>query len=217
MKKFNLINFFLILGLISACASASNIKGNGNYKKETRDVSNFNTVVLEGSFSVFIEYSKNESLEIEAEENILPHIITEKIGNTLKIYTEENVYSTKAIKVRIGSDNISMVDLNGSGKVEITDFQNENLELELNGSGKMYVDGETENFEIQINGSGKVDSKKFTAENVEVEINGSGKVEIYSKKSIKSEVNGSGKIIYYGNPNEISNSVNGSGKIVKGS
>ncbi|KAA3601538.1 MAG: DUF2807 domain-containing protein [Calditrichaeota bacterium] len=217
MKKFNLINFFLILGLISACASAKNIKGNGNVVAEKRNVSNFEKVVVDGSFKVFIEHSKNETLEIEAEENILPHIISEVRGDVLRIYTENNVQTTETIKVRIGSDEVDYVELNGSGKIEIDNFQNDRLSVEMNGSGKIYANGKTKDFDVEINGSGKVESQNLKAENVDVEINGSGKVEISSERSINSDINGSGKIIYHGNPTNISNSVNGSGKIVKGS
>ncbi len=217
MKKFNLINFFLILGLISSCASAKNINGNGNVIAEKRNVSNFEKVVVDGSFKVFIEHSKNETLEIEAEENILPHIVSEVRGNVLRIYTEDDVRTTETIKIRIGSDEVEYVELNGSGKIEINNFENDKLGVEMNGSGKIYANGKTKDFEVEINGSGKVETKNLKAENVDVEINGSGKVEIRSERSINSDVNGSGKIIYHGNPTIISNSVNGSGKIVKGS
>ena len=68
----------LIIGLFSsACGGAETIQGSGNVTSESRNVSNFNEVELQGIGNLTVQQTGSESLTIEAEENIIPYLKTE--------------------------------------------------------------------------------------------------------------------------------------------
>ena len=62
----------LVTGLFSvACGPV--VLGSGNITSESRDVSDFNEVGLEGVGTLTIEQTGSETLTIEADDNIIPY------------------------------------------------------------------------------------------------------------------------------------------------
>ena len=87
---------FLTIGLLcvlafsfSTACLVSTVRGSGNVISETRSVANFENVSLSGIGTLYIIEGDEESLEIEAEDNLLEHIETEVRGRTLEIKIEE--------------------------------------------------------------------------------------------------------------------------------
>ncbi|HWL48440.1 MAG TPA: DUF2807 domain-containing protein, partial [Acidimicrobiia bacterium] len=69
----------LVLMLLSALVASScivGVEGSGNVITESREVSDFNEIVLGGSGRVMVEVTGTESLTIEAEDNIMPLLET---------------------------------------------------------------------------------------------------------------------------------------------
>ncbi len=93
MKRSILILALLALGIQTANAQwwsgSKKIKGNGNEKTETRKVSTYDQVELEGSMNVKLVAGTEGVLEVQAEENLLEYILTEVSGDELKISTKK--------------------------------------------------------------------------------------------------------------------------------
>ena len=87
MNKKMLLPLVLIMFLLSACNA---VRGSGDVVTETRAVSGFDQVSLSGQGELIVTQGDQESLEIEAEDNIIAVIETEVRGNTLYIGIKEN-------------------------------------------------------------------------------------------------------------------------------
>ncbi len=88
MKKL----LFVLFAFISANSFAQKwetIKGNGQVKKETREVSNFTSLSSQGSMNVQISYGNSNSIVVEADENLLPYIETTVENGKLLIKAKE--------------------------------------------------------------------------------------------------------------------------------
>ena len=75
MKKL-LIALFALISLNSFAQRWETIKGNGQVKKETREVSNYTSLASQGSMDVRIDYGNSNSVMIEGDENLIPYIET---------------------------------------------------------------------------------------------------------------------------------------------
>jgi len=113
IKKTGLI--LLLTGLIAVMPSAmfafeKNITGNGIVEKQTRKVSSFNALDISSAFDIFLTQGNEESLVIEADENIMEYIITEVRGGTLRIYIDEhrNIRNVKTMKVYLNSITLNL-------------------------------------------------------------------------------------------------------------
>ena len=189
------------------------IQGSGNIISESRELNNFTSIILLGSIDVNIKTSESNNCELVADDNLIPYIKTEVINNKLNISLNESYSSEEKLVVNINTPNYDEVSLSGSGNINILDFKNNNLSLNISGSGNITGNGEVETLVVKINGSGNLMSKEIKSKFATITINGSGDAEVFASDSISAKINGSGNIEYFGNPENVDSIINGSGDI----
>tara|TARA_B110000093_G_scaffold178454_1_gene217038 strand:+ start:1677 stop:2405 length:729 start_codon:yes stop_codon:yes gene_type:complete len=194
-------------------AWAETTKGSGVEKKEVRDIGEFRGVDLGISADVAITYGENPSLNIVADDNILPIITTEVVDGELSISSNES-YSTKTkIRVEIKIPVIDKLSISGSGNVSLDSVTKDKLNLLISGSGNIDATGSVANLTAKVSGSGDMRLKRLKTKNCKLTINGSGDAVVSVTEILDAKINGSGDISYYGKPQKVVSKVNGSGDI----
>jgi hypothetical protein len=212
------------------------IRGNGNVRTETRSPGSFKSVATHGSFDVFVS-SGEQTVKIEAEENLLPYIETYVEGYTLHVATKDNYWLRPGRKVKIfvsspdyesirsyGSGDIigeskitnsSKIELgvNGSANIKM-DIDAPGINTETNGSGDIFLKGETKSFEGEIHGSGNIKALDLRSGDATIKIYGSGDADVFVDGKLDVHVAGSGDVNYKGHA-QISSSIAGSGRVKK--
>jgi hypothetical protein len=239
MKKL-LFAMFVFVSLHSYAQPWKTIKGDGNLKKETRIVSNFTSVSSHGSIDVQISYGNSNSINVEADENLLPYLETTVEGDKLIIKPKKNVNLKSKSRIVVyvsmttinsleqsGSGNINgngayinegkiEIKVSGSGNVNLGFDSFNNMDLFISGSGNIDMTGNSaNNISASISGSGNIDCSKVSCINVDAKISGSGNVSVNVKKSINAKISGSGNVFYKGDATNISTKIAGSGKVIK--
>ena len=203
----------IIIFFIKNNLTKNNIQGSGNIISESRELNNFTSIILLGSIDVNIKTSESNNCVVVADDNLIPYIKTEVIKNKLQISLNESYSSEEKLVVNINTPNYDEVSLSGSGNINILDFKNNNLSLNISGSGNITGNGEVETLVVKINGSGNLMSKEIKSKSATITINGSGDAEVFASDSISAKINGSGNIEYFGNPENVDSIINGSGDI----
>lgn len=109
---------------LALCTAACNfsvvgVEGSGVSASEDRQVARFQAVALSGSFAVEVEVGPAPSVRVEADDNIVPLVVTEVVGEVLKISSRQN-YSTRGpVKVRVTTPHLTAVEHSGSGSIEV--------------------------------------------------------------------------------------------------
>lgn len=210
------------------------VVGSGNVVRESRDVRDFDTIVLGGSGAVFIAQTGEESLTIEAEDNILPLLSTEVHNHRLELGTRHGATITLHSPVRYhvsvkslrglvisGSGKAELSTLttdtlaatiSGSGKVEAMALTTETLEVSIPGSGSVSLAGQAARQEIAISGSGAYDAPDLTSNSTRVRISGSGSATLTVRETLDVRISGSGSVRYHGQPT-VTKSISGSGSV----
>jgi hypothetical protein len=213
------------------------IRGDGNFKTEDRQLSNFSSVSSHGSYDVYLTQGTAYSVRIEAESNLLPYIETNVEGDVLEIRTKKGYWlsSKSDMKVYVtapafskvktfGSGNILsqgmlnntsaiLMESSGSGDIRV-ELNAPEVSAELRGSGSIDIKGETRNFTGEIKGSGEIQAASLKAENVTVDIMGSGSAEVFASVKLNVDVKGSGDVKYRGGA-QVSSDIAGSGSVKK--
>lgn len=233
---------FSLFALItfSSYSQTQHITGNGNVKKETREVSGFTGISLSGNMNVRLAYGTSNSITVEGDENLLPYIETkvedgnlvvkskDKVGlktrNKLMVY----VSLTKLTELRVsGSGNITgagdfkndgktKISLSGSGNINVGIHSFNETSIAISGSGNVTLKGNsTNNIDATISGSGNIDCSSVSCNDVFAHVSGSGNIKVFANKSIDAKVSGSGNIYYKGSATNINLKSSGSGKIIK--
>ena len=203
----------IIIFFIKNNLTKNNIQGSGNIISESRELNNFTSIILLGSIDVNIKTSESNNCVVVADDNLIPYIKTEVVNNKLNISLNESYSSEEKLVVNINTPNYDEVSLSGSGNINILDFKNNNLSLNISGSGNITGNGEVETLVVKINGSGNLMSKEIKSKFATITINGSGDAEVFASDSISAKINGSGNIEYFGNPENVDSIINGSGNI----
>jgi hypothetical protein len=231
MNRRTLLSLVAMVLLLSACRV---VRGSGDVETETRVVGDFDQVSLNGQGKLILSQGERESLEIEAEDNIIAVIETEVRGDTLHIGVKESttIRPTEPVKFYLtmveiaglevsGSGGIAAdiivtdrltLEVNGSGDVNVDSLSAESLSVDISGSGDVDVAGQATSQLIKISGSGKHRAADLESETVDVEVNGAGETTVWASKSLSAEISGSGTVNYYGSPT-VSQTISGSGDL----
>lgn len=231
MKKIGIIIFIVALaigvavaGVFSFGRAAGNlfsfnigfggVKGSGNVQTEKRTVSNFTAIDVGGVFIVEVTAQKDFSVEVEADDNLLPLIKTETDGETLKIETEERLSTRNPIRIRISAPDIENLQISGASKVSVVNLKNDSLHVDSSGASKINVEGETGNFTVDMSGACKLDAEKFKAETVSVDASGASRATVSVSNELKVDLSGASKVVYFGSPSNLEKKTSGASSVV---
>jgi hypothetical protein len=212
--------------------SSEPVKGNGNIKRQARQVGHFDGLAMSLPGRVEVRSGGSEGLTIEADDNLLPLIETVVEDGTLKIRNKDKVNIqprnlTIVVQARAldrlalaGSGSIDAdrvqgarirLDVGGSGTIRVGKAEGEAIGVNLGGNGDLKVDeGSARSLSASIAGSGKVEMARVRADKASVTVAGSGDATLWVRDSLSLTVAGSGDVNYYGDP-QVSKSVLGSG------
>lgn len=101
----------------------------------------------------------------------------------------------------------------GAGKITYRGFRQEELGLEISGSGDVELEGVADRLEAEISGSGEVSAFGLSVKTAKLRVSGSGDIRATVTNTVRARVSGSGKIKIAGNPTDKDTDVSGSGKI----
>jgi hypothetical protein len=223
---------------ISSCDfwDGERVKGNGVSANQQRQVGNFDGISVMGGMDIIVSSGQN-SLKIEADQNLLEYIETRNNGGTIEVYTKEgyNLDPRSGIKIYATAPSFDELHVSGSGKISsqgkitgssvlhteisgsgdiLMEADAPKIETEISGSGSSSIKGTTKDFSVRISGSGNVHCFDLLSENTEIDIAGSGNAEVYASKSLDVDIAGAGDVRYKGNPS-IKQNTSGSGDIRK--
>ncbi|MFM1945667.1 MAG: hypothetical protein RI897_4649, partial [Verrucomicrobiota bacterium] len=129
----------LVLIGVAGCSVVPSIRGNGVKVSEEREVGEFHGLAIAGSGRAIITRADKESLEVEADENLLPYIEAEVRGGDLHIGMRGNLSFTEGPVFRIGVRNLDRLHLSGSLRAEVDRLEAERFEVGVSGSGNVQV------------------------------------------------------------------------------
>lgn len=211
----------LVGGSLVGCEEAglrTEVVGSGVVVTEQRAVSGFDRVSVSGPGTVHIEITGTESLEVEAEDNILEVLTIEVVGGRLELGTEPftSLEPTREIVYRITAAQLAGVDVSGSAQVDIAPVDTLSFSAAISGSGSIEPTGSVTELEVAVSGSGRFLGEGLESVIADVSISGSGQADVLVTDELNASVSGSGAIRYMGDPLRVEKEISGSGSITEG-
>jgi len=218
----NILIGSMVLSLLPGCFG-SGIKGSGVAASKEVACSNVNKVKISGVGKLIITQSKdqNESLKIDADDNILPLIVSNVSHNELeiKIQDDKKVNPSVPLVYNLTVKDITKVDVSGTMVVELSNVQANALDIVT--FGNVNVTGKVDVEKIQMTSagisnfvlSGRADFQKFTSKGscsfdgtnlkgkeAHLEMSGAGTVTLNVSDAINGSVSGASEVSYLNNP-----------------
>ena len=213
-----LVVVLLVVGVLaSGCEGTvpfGGLRGSGDLITETRDVSGFDEIVVLGSGKVLVDVTGTESLEIEAEDNLIEFLTTEVVGGRLELGFESGqaLSPRRDITYTITASQLNGVTIRGSGDIDASSIDTAAFTVEVSGSGNVTPVGTSDHLKVTISGSGRLNGTDLEATTGEVRVSGSGNVTVNVTDDLDIRVSGSGDVKYIGDPS-LSTNISGSGDI----
>ena len=210
--------------------------GSGNMITETRKVEDITAIELNYPAQVTVTQGESTLVKIEAEDNVLPGLQTQVLGNTLNISYKapdgKHVRSTKLVKIMIVVKDLTKVDfgsagdltinglnvnnlivsVSGAGNLKVNDLVAKKFSVDLSGAGSMNANGEADNFSLNISGFGSFDGRNLKTNTADVNMSGAGSATLWVAEKLDASLSGVGSVNYYGSPS-VTKQVSGVGSI----
>ncbi|HJP63187.1 MAG TPA: head GIN domain-containing protein [Mucilaginibacter sp.] len=228
MKK--LAYSILSAALFSVIAVSASAQG------QSRSVSGFNAISSGGPFNVHVKIDGNESLKIDADNDIINDIETTVEGNTLKIKfkdRENRHWNNRKVDIYVEAKSLNALANAGSGSLRVegvvsggnvktilsgsgdisTAVKADQLRTVISGSGSIKITGSAGEAQIVVTGSGQVEGSDLKTNSVSATITGSGNIHVQAEKSVSGHITGSGNVIYSGSASITDVRTTGSGRV----
>jgi hypothetical protein len=229
-----LLTCALVIALMTTCIAA---QGSGNIITESRQVRDFNRVLLASVGRVIITQGPIESLTIEAEDNVMPYVEVEVKHDTLVLDFDPDTYAsdirpTRDITFRVTMREVAGLALSGVGSIEAAALRSGRLEIDLSGAGRIRVGscsancvavairgagnvtlaGKVREQIVDVTGTGNYVAPDLDSRTAAVAVTGCGCATLRTHDSLMATVSGTGEIAYYGDP-AVAQVVSGAGKV----
>jgi hypothetical protein len=227
-----LYSTILILSSIMLFSSCDEMIGSGRIVKETREVNSFDAIESSGAFHIYLSQGDEESLVLEADDNLMQYIETSVRGGKLYLETQGIGFSRAILRAHITVRDLEAIK--ASGAVKITgetpiDFNRlkisvggaadidlevfgDLMEVKVNGAGKIYLTGEVEKMGIKLSGASKLKAETLYTRFMDVDISGAGSANVNVEEILDAKISGAGKVNYIGDP-KVHSKISGAGKV----
>jgi hypothetical protein len=199
---------------IVACDHGGGLKGSGTLKTESRNVSGFTQIALDSMGDVTLSQTGTESLTIEAEDNLLPHLRTTVSGGRLTLDTDGSLQPTKPIHYTIGMKDITGLDISGAGNVTGTQLHTSAIVVRVSGAGDLTLSGQADRQDVDLSGAGNYHAPQLATKTAKVTVSGAGNATVQVSDALDVNVSGAGNVDYSGDP-KVTKHVDGAGSVRK--
>jgi Putative auto-transporter adhesin, head GIN domain len=206
-----------LLALSSSGFAGPTVTGSGTSAKQSRSVDEFQSIKLNGSIDLEFRIAPKVSVELIADDNLLPRITTEVKNKALTIALEtrdgESIQTRTPIRAVVTAPSLTGLAILGSGDAVATGISGDQLSIAISGSGSAKVSGSAKRVNAAVKGSGDIEAKDLISTSATMAIQGSGDISLHVKSSLTAAISGSGDINVYGKPPSVTRVVDGTGEV----
>ncbi len=224
-----ILAIFLAAAAFSSCIRITGFSGSGNLATRERNISGIRSVSVSAGMNLYIEQSGYESLRIEAEDNVIPKILTEVKNGHLEIKYKPwifgfgginvtspvNIYLTiadiDAIKASSGSylesgmistESLKLSLASGaSGEVEI---QVSKLIVDLSSGSNLKIGGTAQTQEADLSSGVKYDAYGLKSTQAKLDVSSGAVADINVSERLDVDISSGATVRYIGTPKIIS-------------
>jgi hypothetical protein len=224
--------------LFTSCKTDINlgngIDGNGNVQTEARTIAQpFTKIAVNRGIEVIVEQGETVMVEVEADENLIKHIITTVENGTLIITSDENIDNAEKETVRVkmpiiealettsGSTLKSKNTLRGtklsvkssSGSELTAALEYEKVHAESTSGSDMTLFGKVLQLESASSSGSQINAEKLLANEVHAQATSGSSTEVNALVKIDGKASSGASINYEGKPKDVQKDESSGGSV----
>jgi hypothetical protein len=196
------------------------VTGDGKVVSETRDVPEFTGIKVGSGIDVFLTQGENQSVVVEADQNLQEWIRTEVKGTDLHIYTDKNIRLARTKRIDITCRMLDNIDVSSAGDVTgLNRFKADKLDIDMSSAGNLdfeveaheiiiYISsagnavlkGKTDTLRADLSSAGDLNAFDLEAKYGDVSVSSAGSARVFVTEEASFRSNSAGDIDYRGEP-----------------
>jgi hypothetical protein len=236
MKSLKVLIIAAICLGITSCIDGQvrkTVRGNGNVVKKERTAASFDGVRVSTGIDVYLKQGDQESLAVEADENLHEYIITEVKDGVLHVYTDANIREAERKRVYVTMKEVTSLktssagDIIGETPVKGTDIElsassagniklevsAKKLDINISSSGDITLSGEAEILKADLSSAGDLEAYNLQVREADISASSAGDARINVSERIRARASSAGDITYRGDPKYVDASSSSAGGI----
>ncbi len=129
------------------------IAGSGVLRTETRTVGAFRRIRLEGVAALKVTVGPAVSLQIEADDNLLPIIATAVQGETLVVSESRSISTKHGITVTVTTPELVGIEQAGAGAFDVKGVTGDEFAIDVSGVGGVLLAGSAKRMKVDTSGA----------------------------------------------------------------
>lgn len=173
---------YMFAGVHAHAALTAQVKqliGNGDFKKQTRNLSSFDHIEIGDAFEVKVREAAKSELVIETDGNILNLVKSNIESGKLSVSLKTDQYdSRRPIKLYITSPTVKRVTLSGASSAAFENCGAHPFNLRGSGASSFSLKGKTTELDLNLAGASSFNSGKLNLKSAMINIQGASKATI---------------------------------------
>lgn len=186
------------------------IVGSGVAASEARPVAGFTAVSVTAPFRVVLTLGGPPSLEVTADDNVLPLVRSEVRGDTLYLdfTTSLNLTRTREIVCRVTLAELRLAEGSGAAVLEAHGIDADRLAVRLSGASSGSSSGAVGELTLDLSGASRWNGPTLRARAVGATLSGASFALVRAADSLRADASGASTLEYLGDP-VVTSSVSG--------
>jgi hypothetical protein len=176
------------------------VQGSGVKKTEKRAVGPFTAIEISGAVQLEFVVGKEASVEITTDDNLLPLVVTEVEGGTLKIQPTGSTSTQIGVVARVTAPQLTALKASGATGSTVTGLKEKAFHLAISGASRTTLSGSAERLDITCAGASHVDGTNLESPSVHLDVSGASTVDLGTSRSLSGSVSGASTVHYQGSP-----------------
>ena len=228
-----MLGIIVVIGMIiltaTSCIRIVGIRGSGNVKSEDRSVSGFDSLSVGSGMNLFLKQGSIESLRIEAEDNILPMILTAVKNGKLEIKYKNfliegfGLNPNKSINVYLTVKDLKEIDISSGVRIESEEIKSDSLKIDvssgaegnmiiiskklvvgLSSGSNLEISGQVDSQDIDLGSGGEYSAKDLISKTVVINASSGSNAVVNASENLDVKISSGASVEYAGSPKVIS-------------
>jgi hypothetical protein len=178
-----------------SCLAACALDGSGKIASQTRKLGPYHAVRLKLPATLTVEAGQAGDLSIEADDNLLPHIITRVTNGELLIDSDQDFHKIKQITIKAKTAKLDNFDVSGVGSTTIKGLGGGNLSINADGASSTSLDGKLESLKASLKGTSSLKAAALNTGSLDLEADGASSINLSGKTGkLKASLRGTSNL-----------------------
>jgi hypothetical protein len=222
-----MMGIILLTGMVifaaTSCIRIVGIRGSGNVKSEDRSVSGFDSISIGSGMNLFLKQGSSESLKIEAEDNILPLIITAVENGKLKIKYKNLLIGglnlIKPVNIYLTVKDLKEIDVSSGVKIESEEIKSDSLKIDLSSGAEgnmiiiskklivglssgstLEISGQADSQDIDVSSGAAYRARDLISKSIVVDVSSGSNAVVNASESLDVKISSGATVEYAGSP-----------------